>query len=30
VLKLFESPLTLEQMKSVMNVNANHFIKQVA
>lgn len=29
VMKLFESPLTLEQMKSVMNVNANQFIKQV-
>lgn len=29
VMKLFESPLTLEQMKSVMNINANHFIKKV-
>jgi predicted TIM-barrel fold metal-dependent hydrolase len=29
VMKLFESPLTLDQMKSVMNVNANNFIKQV-
>ena len=29
LLKLFESPLTLVQMKSVMNINANHFIKQV-
>ena len=29
IMKLFESPLTLEQMKSVMNVNANHFFKQV-
>ena len=27
VIKLFESPLTLEQMKAVMNVNANQFIK---
>ncbi|MBL7697117.1 MAG: hypothetical protein JNK79_03125 [Chitinophagaceae bacterium] len=29
VMKLFESPLTLEQMKSVMNINANNFFKQV-
>ena len=29
LMKLFESPLTLSQMKSVMNINANHFIKQV-
>jgi uncharacterized protein len=29
VIKLFESPLTLEQMKAVMNVNARHFIKHV-
>lgn len=28
LMKLFESPLTLFQMKSVMNINANHFIKQ--
>src|SRR5688572_5809513 len=27
VIKLFESPLTLEQMKAVMNVNASQFIK---
>jgi len=27
VIKLFESPLTLEQMKAVMNANANQFIK---
>ena len=30
MMKLFESPLTLEQMKSVMNINANQFIKQLA
>jgi len=29
MMKLFESPLTLERMKSVMNINANHFIKQI-
>ena len=29
VIKLFESPLTLEQMKAVMNVNAGRFIKHV-
>ena len=29
IIKLFESPLTLEQMKAVMNVNAGQFIKQV-
>jgi predicted TIM-barrel fold metal-dependent hydrolase len=29
IIKLFESPLTLEQMKAVMNVNAGEFIKQV-
>ena len=29
LMKLFESPLTLAQMKSVMNINANQFIKQV-
>jgi uncharacterized protein len=28
LMKLFESPLSLNQMKSVMNINANHFIKQ--
>ena len=27
IIKLFESPLTLEQMKAVMNVNASQFIK---
>ena len=27
IIKLFESPLTLEQMKAVMNVNAGRFIK---
>lgn len=29
IIKLFESPLTLEQMKAVMNVNARRFIKHV-
>ena len=29
MMKLFESPLTLEQLKRVMNVNANQFIKQL-
>ena len=29
IIKLFESPLTLEQMKAVMNVNARRFIKNV-
>ncbi|MEP6595155.1 MAG: hypothetical protein ABJA71_04370 [Ginsengibacter sp.] len=29
VIKLFESPLTLEQMKAVMNVNASRFISHV-
>jgi len=29
IIKLFESPLTLEQMKAVMNVNAGRFIKHV-
>jgi predicted TIM-barrel fold metal-dependent hydrolase len=29
IMKLFESPLTLEQMQAVMNVNARQFIKQV-
>ena len=29
IIKLFESPLTLEQMKAVMNVNARQFIKHV-
>jgi predicted TIM-barrel fold metal-dependent hydrolase len=29
IIKLFESPLTLEQMKAVMNGNAHHFIKHV-
>ena len=29
VIKLFESPLTLEQMRAVMNVNASQFIKHV-
>ena len=29
MMKLFESPLTLQQMTSVMNVNANNFINQV-
>ena len=29
IMKLFESPLTLEQMRSVMNGNAKQFIKQV-
>jgi uncharacterized protein len=29
LIKLFESPLTLEQMKAVMNLNAQKFIKQV-
>ena len=29
IIKLFESPLTLEQMKAVMNVNAGQFIKRV-
>ncbi len=28
LIKLFESPLTLEQMKAVMNLNAQKFIKQ--
>jgi predicted TIM-barrel fold metal-dependent hydrolase len=28
VIKLFESPLSLEQMKAVMNVNASRFMKQ--
>ena len=28
LMKLFESPLSLEQLKSVMNINANHFFKQ--
>ena len=27
IIKLFESPLTLEQMKAVMNVNASRFMK---
>jgi predicted TIM-barrel fold metal-dependent hydrolase len=29
IIKLFESPLTLEQMQAVMNVNARRFIKHV-
>lgn len=29
IIKLFESPLTLEQMQAVMNVNARQFIKRV-
>jgi len=29
IIKLFESPLTLEQMKAVMNVNAEHLMKHV-
>ena len=29
IIKLFESPLTLEQMKAVMNVNARRFMKHV-
>ena len=29
LIKLFESPLTLEQMKAVMNVNAGRLIKHV-
>ena len=28
LIKLFESPLTLEQMKAVMNLNAQKFMKQ--
>jgi predicted TIM-barrel fold metal-dependent hydrolase len=28
IIKLFESPLTLEQMKSVMNISASRFIKR--
>ena len=28
IMKLFESPLTLEQMQAVMNVNARQFLKQ--
>jgi hypothetical protein len=27
MIKLFESPLTLEQMKAVMNINATNFMK---
>lgn len=29
MMKLFESPLTLQQLTSVMNMNANQFIKQL-